>query len=199
MRRYAAPGPPAFRDLAEPLGVWPLAQIERDARGLLHGEIAGGKRIGMAETEQQINVGGPRSDAVQRGELRMRLVGGHVADGAEIDVALCQSFADFADRLDLGRRQAEPLELVGARLAYGVVVERIERGEQPLADRAGACRRKLLPADDGAKAGKTRLPPAQRKGAGLFRHGFQTRILEDQLRQRSVEIGLGVEEVGHGI
>ena len=62
-----------------------LRKFERDARGFLHGEIAGRKGVGMAEAEQQIDIGGPRPDAVQRGEQRVRGVGIHVADGVEID------------------------------------------------------------------------------------------------------------------
>ena len=88
MRRHAAPRPPGLGDFCERLGVRPLAQPKRDARGLLHGEIAGGKRVGVAEAEQEINVGGPWADAVQRGERGVRRVGVHVADKGEIDVAL---------------------------------------------------------------------------------------------------------------
>ena len=41
----------------------------------------------MTQAEQQIDVGGPRPDAVQGDERRMRLVGRHGAERVEIDVA----------------------------------------------------------------------------------------------------------------
>ena len=77
------------------------------------------------------------------------------------------------------------------------MVERIEGGEQPVADGGGARGRKLLPADDGAQAGKAGFAPAQAEGAGLLGDRREPRIGEDQLGEPGVEIGLGVEEVGH--
>ena len=90
MRRHAAPGPPGLGHFRERLGIGPLAQAEGDARGFLNREIAGRKRVGMAEAEQQIDVGGPRPDAMQRGERCMRLVGVHVADRREVDTAFAR-------------------------------------------------------------------------------------------------------------
>src|SRR5450759_5916701 len=148
MRRHAAPGPPGFGYFYKPLGVRPLAKPKRDARGLLHGEIARRKRIGMAEAEQQINIGGPRPDAVQRGERGVRQGGLHIADKGEIDLSFGDGFADLADRLEIGSREAEPLELAGARAAHRVVMKRIEGGKQPGADRTGARGRELLSAYD---------------------------------------------------
>src|SRR5882672_11173387 len=62
MRRHAAPGPPGLRKFRERLGVRPLTQAESDAGGFLNRQIASRERIGMAEAEQQIDVGGPRPD-----------------------------------------------------------------------------------------------------------------------------------------
>ena len=77
-RRARAARPRAI--FASALASGRLRKPKRDARGFLHGEIAGRKGVGMAEAEQQIDVGGPRADAVQRGERGVRLVGLHVAD-----------------------------------------------------------------------------------------------------------------------
>ena len=176
MRRHPAPGPPGLGELRQRLGVRPLAQAEGDARRFLHGEVAGRQGIGMAEAEQQINVGGPRPDAVQRGERGMRLVGLHGADARRDRCALGDGLADLLDRFDLRRRQAEPLELVGARAAHRVVMERIEGREQPGPDRGGAGGRELLPAHDGAQAGKARFAAAQAERAGLFGDRLEPRI-----------------------
>ena len=198
MRRHAAPGPPGLGHLGERLGVRPLAQAEGDARRFLHCEVAGGKSIGVAETEQQINVGAPRSDAVQRDEGCVRGVCVHVADGVEIDLAFSEGLADFTNGFDLGRGEAKPLELFVARFPHRIVMKRIEGRKQPVADRRGAGSRQLLPADDGAQAGKARLAPAQGERAGFIGHGFEARIGFDEPGETGVEIGLGVQEVGHG-
>ena len=47
------------------------------------------------------------------------------------------------------------------------------------------------------RPGKPRLAPAQREGAGLFGDRRESRVGDDQLRKAGLEIGFGVEEVGH--
>ena len=99
--------------------------------------------------------------------------------------------------LDLGRRQPEPAEPVGAGLAQRVVVERIERGADAAPDRRGARGRQLLAADDRGKPGKARLAPPQRRHAREFEDRLQPRVLLDQRVDGVFEIGLGVEVDGH--
>ena len=111
MRRHATPGPPGLGHFGECLGVRALAQAEGDARGFLHGEIARRKRIGVAETEQQIDVGGPWPDSMQCRQRRMGLIGIHVADSGEIDMAFCDRLADLPDRFDLGAERPSRLSL----------------------------------------------------------------------------------------
>ena len=83
----------------------------------------------MAEAEQEINIGGPRADAMQRGQRGVRDVGIHIADRVEIDAALGDGLSDLADRFDFRRGKAKPLELVGACTAHRVMMKRIEGGE----------------------------------------------------------------------
>src|SRR5262245_53064690 len=151
----------------------------------------------MTQAKQKIDVGGPRTDAMQGRERRVRFIGAHVADGGEINVSVGDRLSDFPDRLDLRSRKAKALELVGARAAHGVMVKWIEGREQTRADRGGTCGRKLLPADDGTEAGKSRLPPAETECAGLVRDGLEPGIGNNQLREPGLKIGVGVEEVGH--
>ena len=151
----------------------------------------------MAEAEQQIDVGGPRSDAVQLDQLGMRDVGIHVADRVKIDLAARHRLADFLDRLDLVEGEAEPPELVGPREAHGVMMKRIERREQLVADRGRGGGRKLLPAYDRAQPLEARLAPAQRERAGFLRGRNKPRIELQQLFQPGGEIGVGVEEGRH--
>ena len=83
--------------------------------------------------------------------------------------------------LILGAERPSRLSLSVRAWRTRVVVERLESGEQPLADRGGARGRQLLPADDGAEAGKARLAPAQAEGAGLVGDRREARVGEDQL------------------
>src|ERR1700744_3225391 len=66
MRRHTAPGPPRLGELGHALGIGTLPQPKRDARRLLQGKVASRPGIGVAEAEQEIDVGSPRSDAMQR-------------------------------------------------------------------------------------------------------------------------------------
>ena len=105
MRRHAAPGPPGLSHFGERLGVRPFAQAEGDARRFLDREIAGRKRIGVTEAEQQVNVGSPRPNSMQCGERCVGLIGIHVSDCGEIDTAFGHRFADLPDRFDLRARR----------------------------------------------------------------------------------------------
>jgi hypothetical protein len=71
----------------------------------------------MAEAKQQIDVGGPRADAVQRGQRVVRGVGVLVGEHVEVQPLGGELARDVLQGLDLGRRQSEPAEAIGARLA----------------------------------------------------------------------------------
>ena len=68
------------------------------------GYYAGWPGVGIAEAEQQIDIGAPGADAVQRGERGVGLVGLHASDGLKIDGALCDRGTDRLQRLDLRPR-----------------------------------------------------------------------------------------------
>ena len=100
----------------------------------------------MAEAEQQIDVGGPRADAVQRRQRVVRGVGVLFRQHVEVQPLGGQFARDVFQRLDLGGGKAEPAEAVGAGLADRLMIERIERGREPSPDRRGARGRELLAA-----------------------------------------------------
>ena len=77
----------------------------------------------MAEAKQQIDVGGPRADAVQRGQRVVRGVGVLVGQHVEIEPFGGEFAREVLQGLDLRRRQSEPAEPVGAGAAQRVVVE----------------------------------------------------------------------------
>ena len=131
---------------------------------------------------KQINIGGPRADAMQRGQRGVRDVGIHIADRVRDRCGPGRRPLPISlDRFDFRRGKAKPLELVGARTAHRVMMKRLEGGEQPVADCRGGRGRELLPANDGAQPGKARFAPAQAESAGFFGDRRKARIGEDQL------------------
>ena len=87
MRCHPAPRPPGLRTRDHLLGVGTRLQAEGNPRGFLQRQIARGKSVGMAEAEQQIDVGGPGADAVQRDQRITRVVGLHAAQSLKVDRA----------------------------------------------------------------------------------------------------------------
>ena len=59
--------------------------LAEERQRAMHGEIAGGPGVAMAEAKQQIDVGGPGADAVQRGQRVVRGVGVLVRQHVEIE------------------------------------------------------------------------------------------------------------------
>ena len=92
----------------------------------------------MAEAGEQIEVGGPRPDAVQRDERRMRLVGRDVGERVQIDVLFLDRLRDFLQRLHLGVRKADAQQPVLARAENRVVIEWIGDRDKAAVDRGGA-------------------------------------------------------------
>src|SRR5262249_21041409 len=196
MRRHPAPRPPWLRERDHLLRGRPRLHREDEPRRLLQREIAGRPGIGMAEAEQEIDVGAPGADAVEGRERAVGVVGLHRGERIEIDLALGDRRAERLHGPDLRLRQAEPRELGGARAPHRVVVKRIEGGDDTPPDRARARSRQLLCADDGAQALKTRGPPAQVWAAGTIDEGAQPRIAGDKLAKAAIEIGVVVQEAG---
>ena len=130
----------------------------------------------MAEAGQQVDVGGPRADAVNRGERRMRLIGGNIAKRREREIAARHGAGDFLERFDFRRRQAEPRQPGGARPQNGLGLERIERRGKPAPDRARACRRKLLRHHRRGEPGKAVGPPPQRRPPSFGHQRAKSRL-----------------------
>ena len=151
----------------------------------------------MAEAEQQIDVGGPGADAVQRGQRVMRGIGIFFRQYVEVQPLGRQFARDVLQGLDLGGGKTESAEPVGAGLADVIMVERIERFRQPPPDRPGTRRRQLLAAHDRSQAGKTRRALPQRRHARQLEDRLQSPVLPDQRSDVVFEIGLAVEVDGH--
>src|SRR6185437_7604891 len=197
MRGRAAQRPPRFAERRHLLWRRPRLEAEPDLDAFLYGDVAGRPGVAMAEAEQEIDVGGPRPDAVQRGQRVMRRIRVLVGEDVEIQPPGGEFARDVFQGLDLGRRQPEPAESLGARLTQALGMKRIERGREARPDCAGAGGRKLLAGDDMGEARETRLAPPQRRHARQFEHGFEPRILPEQRVASVFEVGLGVEVDGH--
>jgi hypothetical protein len=63
----------------------PRLQAQPNLDGFLHGEVAGGPGVAMAKAKQQIDVGGPRADAMQRRQGVMRGVGVFLRQHIEVE------------------------------------------------------------------------------------------------------------------
>jgi hypothetical protein len=166
----------------------PPFQAEGQPRRLLQGKITGRPRVRMAKTEQEINVGGPWTDAMQRYERCMRRIGVHVSQRVDIDLAFAQRFADCLERPDLGPRQSDARKLFGTGAPYRLGIERIECRGKASPDRCCACGRELLRADDRAQARKAGWAPAQRRPAGNLDQPAQACVRFGDARQAKIEV-----------
>ena len=75
MRRRAAQRTPAVSVKLGLLRIRPRLKVEADAHRLLKREVARRPGVAVAEAEQEIDIRGPGSDAMQRGQLSVGGVG----------------------------------------------------------------------------------------------------------------------------
>ena len=150
-------------------------------RGLLQREVAGRPGIGVAEAGQQIDVGGPRADAVHGGERRMRLVGRHAAERRR-DRARRLSIAlrDRLERPDLRCRQPERARACRRARAARGVIERIERRGQPAAGSRRRSRPKAAATRRSRRGRQSRRRGGAAAAAGERQHLAEARIGRDQ-------------------
>ena len=99
--------------------------------------------------------------------------------------------------LDLGRRQPQPAEAIGAGAAQRPRVKRVKCRAQASPDRCGACGRKLLAANDMGKPDKTGLAPPQARHARDLEDRPKPRVALEERPDRLFEVVLAVEVEGH--
>ena len=194
MRRGAAQRPPRLRQRRHLFRRRPRLQPKSDLDRFLHGEIAGGPGIAMAQTKQadrrRRSTGRCRCSAVS---VSCAASASSFASTSRFNRSAAISRARCFQGFDLRRRQSEPAQPVGARLAQRVMVKRIERGADAGPDRRGAGGGQLLAADDRGQAGITGLAPPQRRHACDLEYRLQPRVLLHQRVDGLFEVGLGVE------
>ncbi len=197
MRRRAAPRSPDVADRGHLFHGWPRLKTEGDFDGFLNRQISGGPCVAVTEAKQQIDVGRPRSDAVQGGQYPVGIVGGCFRERREIQ----PSFGDFAgdefQGLDLGSGESQPAESVGARPPDQVVVKGIERRGDARPYRRRGEGRELLTADGRCQSGKPRFAPSQGRHARQCDQRLQSRVPLGKRGECTVEIGLGMEMLRH--
>ena len=106
LRRDPAPRPPALGQGDEVARLGTGLEAVGEPRRLLEGEVAGREGVGVAEAEQEVDVGGPGPDALHRDEEPMRLVGLALVQGVERQDAAQDRRRDRSQRPDLGAGQA---------------------------------------------------------------------------------------------
>jgi hypothetical protein len=99
VRGDASEWPPIFRQGVHFLGGRTRREIKPDAHGFLHGEVARGPGIAVAKTEQEIDIGSPRSDAMQRQDA-VGFVGIGVSERIEVEPLVCDLLRDVLERFD---------------------------------------------------------------------------------------------------
>ncbi|MCC6890260.1 MAG: hypothetical protein IT536_17165 [Hyphomicrobiales bacterium] len=156
----------------------------------MQGEVARWPRIGVPETEQQVDIGGPGAYSVHRHQGPMRFIGWNLAEACEIEFARLDLAGDRLQRLDFRQREADPLQPLAARPADRDGLEGIESVHQTPPDRGCARGRKLLGDDDRGEAGKIGGSLPDRHLARERMHGGEPRVGADELRECGVEFGL---------
>ena len=64
----------------------------------------------MAEAEQEVDVGSPRADAVDRAQRRVRVFGRQIGQRFAVELAAGYRLGDLLERANLRRREAERSE-----------------------------------------------------------------------------------------
>lgn len=199
MRGDASEWPPVFRQGVHFLGGWTRREIKPDAHGFLHGKVARGPGIAVAKAEQEIDIGSPRSDAMQRRQDAVGFVGIGVSERIEVEPLVRDLLRNMLERFDFRRRQSEARKPVGARTKQRVVMKRIERDFEPRPDRGRARDRELLADDDCRQSGQSRGPAPELRHAGLREDGAKPRITPRKFFHGVFEIGLRVEAINRVI
>src|SRR5689334_11329208 len=79
-------------------------ESESNPDTFLYSQVRDRPSIAMAETEEQVDVGSPRTDTVQPGEARMGRVGIHRSQSSEVQCASTNFFRDVLERANLRGR-----------------------------------------------------------------------------------------------
>ena len=95
-------------------------------------KVTGRPRVGMTEAGEQINVGGPGTDAVNRGQCGMGFVGRDFGQRRERKLAIRHGAGDFLQRFDFRARQAKPRQSRRPRLDNSRRLEWIEGADQAI-------------------------------------------------------------------
>jgi hypothetical protein len=130
----------------------------------------------MTKAGQQINVRGPRADAVHGGECCVRVLGGELSERGERKLTAFDGAGDFLQRADFRCGQPKPRQPRRAGAQDRRRIERLESRLEPSPNGAGARGRKLLRHDDGGEPGETIRPPTQRRPSSLRYERGETRF-----------------------
>src|SRR5262249_26911621 len=148
----------------------------------------------MTETEQEIDVGGPGTDAVNGGQHGVGLVRRLGYERGQIKLTPLDRFCDRLERANLRSRKSGAGELRRARAQDRCVVERVQGLVEPRPDRLCARGRELLRDDDRGEAGKSVRPSPQRRPPGPRQDRPEAPTRLDEAGDGVIEIGFGVDE-----
>ena len=117
----------------------------------------------MAEAEQEENVGRPGTDAFDRHQRLMGVLGVEVAEAPKIEAAFSDRLGERPQGANFGVRQSAGAQVVVGRTGDLSRLERRDARLQSAEDGGGAGDRHLLGDDDRRKAGEARFSAAKRR------------------------------------
>ena len=164
-RRDAAPGAPGLGEHDRLLRRRPFRQREGEPRRLLQRKVAGRPGVGMAEAEQEVDVGRPRADAMDGAQRRVGRIRRQVGQRFAIELAARDRLRDLLERANFRRREAERSEPRGAGANEPLGGEGIV-GRQPAGPRSRRRSRSRAVATPRCWRGRRSRPARRRSGSG---------------------------------
>src|SRR5262249_9246492 len=138
-------------------------QREQHAGGFLQGKVAGGPGIGVAEAEQEVDVGCPWTDSMDGSQRPMRIVSADLGERPEFEITMLDRLRNRSESLDFPLRKSGGCETRSASAQQRSMIERLDLGSQSVPNCLRARGGELLRDYDRSKSRKARLPPTERR------------------------------------
>ena len=148
MRGSPSQGPPVFGQRPHVLDGWAYAQPKSHANAFLQGEITCRPSIAVTQTEQQIDVGGPWSHAMQGGQQVVGFIRVSFAERIQVETLFNYLSRYKLECLDFGSREPEPSKFIRPRTQQSILVKWLEGRRHARPDCCCARRRQLLSHND---------------------------------------------------
>ena len=147
----------------------------------------------MAEAEQEIDVGGPRADALDRGQPAVGFRAGKGDEVVEVE-AVERGGGDGAERPDLRRGKSRRAEIGVARSGEILGAAVGKGGGEAVPDRRGARHRELLADDDAGEPDEAGRAATERHLAGDADDLAEPPVALAEVGQPLGDVGLALDD-----